>query len=476
MVRRMMNAKDDAAALGMAIELESAKHRCRALIDRILSLPPKPSHSCNRTLLRLAHSEISFLSRFSNSNPNPTATSLSSNVGHLEAVVHILEQPFINGVSRVCKSIALSPLVRKSQKANSVHVDIVCTLNGNPVWFLISARNPKYISWNGSCRNKSLRTRLEQLLDAAAHSSPSTKPASIILFFSNGLDQSIRGKIEDEFGASEFLIEFPDFDFDFSEELEGDWIYVLETSYRTACVLQIKVDHSRNPIPKTECGTKDTLFGDVITREDLLSFPASLCCLISRMKPHPLDVKFAEFLPQRDLSGEADLINFDTTALIAFISGISNGCTEKLLAQSESKLRQRFKSNYEFVIAQVMSEIKNPIHVEMNGLLSGKKGMLCESVCSKFKELVSMCGGPNEKSRAGHLLKCLMVVPDNPSERMLSLPTTRKLTLENKIIFGTGDHWRAPTLTANMSFVRAVSQSGMSLFTIEHRPLALTGD
>jgi hypothetical protein len=58
---------------------------------------------------------------------------------------------------------------------------------------------------------------------------------------------------------------------------------------------------------------------------------------------------------------------------------------------------------------------------------------------------------------------------------MMDLPTTRKLAMKNKIVFGSGDHWRAPTLIANMGFVRAVSQSGMPLLTIEHRPHALIG-
>ncbi|CAB4281817.1 unnamed protein product [Prunus armeniaca] len=66
------------------------------------------------------------------------------------------------------------------------------------------------------------------------------------------------------------------------------------------------------------------------------------------------------------------------------------------------------------------------------------------------------------------------VVPNSPSERMMNLPTTRKLALKNKVIFGTSDYWCAPTVTANMAFVRAISQTGMSLFTIEHRPRALT--
>ncbi|KAF7134293.1 hypothetical protein RHSIM_Rhsim08G0125300 [Rhododendron simsii] len=516
------------------IEIERAKQRCRAVIDGLLStttLPPNP----NRTLLRLAHSELSFLSRFPHSHPFPI--SLSSNIGHLEAVVRILQHPFVKGVSRVCKPVSLSPPLVSLQNGGhntakkSVHVDIVCTLNGNPVWFLVSARNPKFVSWDGgSCQNnKGLRTRIQQVVDAAAHSDPSTKPYSIILFFSNGLDESVRANLEREFGASELGIEFPVSDFGFSEELEDGWIYIHERSLRlNAYILEIKVDHTREDL-------EDECLG--------LNLGASFCSLISRMKPHPLDLKDAEFAREKGISGESDMINFDTTALIALVSGISNGGTEKILSTSERELRLRFKSNYEFVIAQVMSEIQNPIHVELDAVLSGKRGMICERVCSEFKELVLMCGGENEKSRAGHLLKCIImaclepyqsytflslgemcgwclmmagggvdgcikrwqmgglgwnwavrygsrvgygrggygsrlngVVPDSPSTRMMSLPNTRKLAFKNKVCFGTGDHWRAPTLTANMALVRAISQTGMSLFTIGHRPRALTGD
>lgn len=245
----------------------------------------------------------------------------------------------------------------------SVHVDIVCTLNGNPVWFLVSARNPKFVSWDGgSCQNnKGLRTRIQQVVDAAAHSVPSTKPYSIILFFSNGLHESVRANLEREFGASELGIEeFPVSDFGFSEEFEDGWIYIHERSLRlSAYILEIKVDQSRNSVPKMECGLKDPLLGAISTREDLqeeclgLNLGASFCSLISRMKPRPLDLKDAEFAREKGISGEGDMINFDTTALIALVSGISNGGTEKILSTSERELRLRFKSNYEFVIAQV---------------------------------------------------------------------------------------------------------------------------
>lgn len=52
-------------------------------------------------------------------------------------------------------------------------------------------------------------------------------------------------------------------------------------------------------------------------------------------------------------------MNFDTTTLITIVSGISNGGIEKLLATSESDMRQWFKENYNFVICQVSSLIKS---------------------------------------------------------------------------------------------------------------------
>lgn len=236
---------------------------------------------------------------------------------------------------------------------------------------------------------------------------------------------------------------------DFFEELEEGWVGVRAKESK---VFEIKI--------ASGCGGDGVApLGHVDHGVELGSGNGVFGSLISKMSP----------------SG-GEVINFDTTALVAMVSGISNGGCERLLKASEDEMRARFKSNYEFVIAQVMSELQNPILAELEISIPGKKGIICESVHSEFKELVSMCGGANEKLRAGQLIKCLLVVPDNPSARVMDLPTTRKIALKNKIVFGTGDHWHAPTLTANMGFVRAISQTGMSLLTIEHRPRALTGD
>lgn len=443
--------RNDFTTLGATIE--EAKRRCEAAMDTIKTLPHLRLY-CKNTLLRLIQSELTFLSRLSSTDfTDKSEPSICVNIGHLESVVHILRQPSISGVSRVCKTIGL-----RDTNSKVAHVDIVCTFKGNPVWFIVSDRNPKYISWYGeqeSSRNKGLRARVQLLLEVA-HNSVALKPTSIIFFFSNGLDEITLNNFHTEFGAVDLKSKLSNFDFNFSEELEGEWIDILARSYDHASVLEIKVDsHSPQGV------SKEPLVANPCVKVNEVNFGGSFGDLISQMI---------------SLNNESDIINFDTTALIAIVSGISNGNTQKILSTPVDELIKRFKGNTEFVIGQVMSEIESPIHTDIIKFISGRKCIICESVCSEFNKLVLMCGGANEKLRASELLKHVVVVSDSPSKRMMSLPFTRKLAFKNKIVFGTGDYWHAPTLTANMGFVRAVLQTGMSLFTFEHQPRALTGD
>lgn len=464
-------------------EREEASRRCSSLLNRIQSLPlSKITPSCKATLLRLTNSELNFLSRLTHSTSNPSS-SFSCNVGYFEAIVHILEQPYIRGVSRVCKSIPLSSTTshieeKTDSQFEAVHIDIVCSLHNNPTWFIVSDRNPKYITWDSSGRNKGLKMRIEQIVHAA-QLPLALKPVSIVLFFANGLDVTVREKLMANSDFRIYNMEFPHFEFAFSGALESEWINVLGKSYQGACTLIMYVDQCAKPCQSIDDVTELCSYNvhkefRETCYESRLSSPFR--CLIMKMKEWPLDNKDLRSCRREELLRDNDVVNFDTTALIAIISGISNGSAEKLLARSDNELRQRFKNNTEFVISQALSEIESPIHEELNSALSGKMGIACKSVHSEFMELVSMFAGPNEQMRANYLVELLKVVPDNPSPRMMSLPVTRKLAMKNKVAFGTGDSWGAPTFTANMGFVRAVSQTGMSLFTIEHRPRALIGD
>lgn len=263
----------------------------------------------------------------------------SSNIGHLEAVVSVLQQPFITGVSRVCKTI------RNGLK--SVHVDLICTLNKNPAWIIVSDRNPRYISWNGCPKNKGLKLRVEEIL-AAAGTSQSLKPFSLILFFSNGVGNFVRERLCNEFGASEVSLS----EFEFCEEVEDEWINVHPRLFGEACVLEIKLDLMGNDVLRSECGVKNLVLDaaafNLEEQNAGVNLGDAFGSILSRMK-------LCSIGEPDHLLKWGDLINFDTTALIALVSGISNGCAEKILATPDIELRQRFKGNTQFVIAQVIN-------------------------------------------------------------------------------------------------------------------------
>lgn len=320
------------------------------------------------------------------------------NIGHHEAVVHILQQPFITGVSRVCKSMPLLPSVRNEERRGSslkdIHVDVVCTLNRKPVWIIVSDRNPKYISWNRCHRNKGLKLRIQEVI-AAAQSTLTLRPSSVVLFFANGLANHVYNKLRHEFGASEIGLEFSVFSYDTLEETEGDWINVIARSYRDACVLEINLADKKDVVSNSVCNVQGSGVhssqlelsvpkpetqlqlleenaknmgssqpGLSVEKAEVHAQPSEenaktkLDEIVMGMKLCSLNTKNSESTEPGNLVDESDLVNFDTTALIALVSGISNGGTKKLLATPESELRQRCKGNFDFVVGQVSHFLK----------------------------------------------------------------------------------------------------------------------
>ncbi|KAH9612649.1 hypothetical protein KSS87_022459 [Heliosperma pusillum] len=391
-------------------EIESSCRRCEKVVDSIQSLPlSRVTDSCKNTLLRLVNSELNFLYRLSLS-PRP----FSCNIGYIEAVVHLLQQPFITKVSRVCKSISLSLGASagesSSKQCEGIHIDIVCSLNNSPAWFVVSDRNPKYITWDSTGNNKGFKFRIEQIVYAAQYSQ-ALKPAFIFLFFANGLETAVLKKLEKEFGFKAFKLEFSHFDFDFCDTFEVEWTNVVAKSYQEACTLVLDINQSLKSCHGTDYVMKlvstDSHNKELSETRTKVGSGFSFQSLILKMKKWLCEVKNSESGRKEDLFKDDDLLNFDTTALIALISGISNGGAEKLLRTPENELRQQFKSNTEFVISQAKSETERPIHDELSCFLSGRKGIVCKTVHSEFMDIVTMCGGHNEKMRANQLTKLL---------------------------------------------------------------------
>uniref|UniRef100_A0ACD5TJ73 Uncharacterized protein n=1 Tax=Avena sativa TaxID=4498 RepID=A0ACD5TJ73_AVESA len=416
--------------------LELARAQCRKLHDRIAASPSLPRHPELCSLLRLVAAELRFLN--STNHPDP-ARPLSSNLPHLGALHLLLTHPAVRSPSR------LTPLPG---------VDFACAFRSHSAWVLLSGRNPSGFRW---VPRQGLRSRVAVVLDAARFAPPATRPEKLLLAFSRGVSADIECGLVEEFGAvevellSEFLGDTED------DKDEDGWVSV-----------SFHPDEAMRSFKAFEIDIVDCGGGEV------LSPPPPQDVKLEVGSEDTLEGCFADFLGKMRMDS-MELVNLDTTALVAIVSGISNGGVGKLMTAPEAETRGRFKCNYKFVMDQAQSELQSPIFLDLGKAVYGKKCIICETVKSEFTDIVSMCGGPEEKTRASQSLKQLIIVSDNPSARMMDLPTTRKLAMKNKVVFGTGDHWRAPTVTANMGFVRAVSQSGMPLLTIEHRPRALIG-
>ncbi|KAH9290162.1 hypothetical protein KI387_034279, partial [Taxus chinensis] len=462
-----------------------------------------------------------------------------TNIGYVESIVNVVQQPAISGVSCVCKTVQ-GPLRERSFNTGfrGTHVDIVCAYNRKPAWFVVSDRNPKYISWSDKCNRKGLKTRLDFLLEAAL-SSVILQPVSVILCFANGIEDTIAQRLREDFSAVEI------FDFkqrsvekqngtekylgmpgtcsvsDIFQDVEGgEWVNIVDanetciensknvhecghcgSSHRNQgwMAFEIKIRQEESLGNRyIQCQTGTVNVGDKSCPEQIFNqedkhvdqseddiFSQTVGTLTECILQ--FDKKFFSLLASVDLSSDIlgnenemislkdNIINLDTTALVALVSELSNGCAKKLAEMSVEDMNKRFKSTANFMREQAKSELEHPILDDLASVLAGKKAVISEYVHNEFRDLISMCSGTNEKRRAECLLKCILVLPNNPSARVMGLPETGKIKSKHKIIFGTGDHLHAPTLTANMGFVRAVLQTGMPLLVLEHRPRALVG-
>jgi hypothetical protein len=154
-------------------------------------------------------------------------------------------------------------------------------------------------------------------------------------------------------------------------------------------------------------------------------------------------------------------LNLDVTAMLAYISNLTNGHCNALFA--EPVLTQ-----------QAVWERHAPVKYTLDLLFSGKQLVCCRSAERAFLSIVNTMGGPNEQMRAQQLLKRVHVVEDMTVSAIAILEGRGKVHGNSEAVFGTGETLRLPTVTANINFIRAAAEQGVILTTFTHGPRALT--
>ncbi|VDN21565.1 unnamed protein product [Gongylonema pulchrum] len=142
-----------------------------------------------------------------------------------------------------------------------------------------------------------------------------------------------------------------------------------------------------------------------------------------------------------------DTINLDVTAVFVLISSLTH----------ENGAQYDYDS--QLLNAQAAQERKKPALPLLLKAIKDKRLIICRTAYNSVQSILSTVAGPGEKARANELFKKVEIVEDKLSDRTATLKLSDQINERAKVIFGTGDYYKAVTATANRHFVfAAISQ------------------
>jgi len=106
--------------------------------------------------------------------------------------------------------------------------------------------------------------------------------------------------------------------------------------------------------------------------------------------------------------------------------------------------------------------------------VKGKKIIAARTAIEEFDRIIRLIAGEAEKVRAEKLKSLIEIVEDNVSDRIEALPDSARISERAKLAFGTGETYKAVTLSSNSGFIRASRQQNVFVSVFEHRPRALS--
>lgn len=155
-------------------------------------------------------------------------------------------------------------------------------------------------------------------------------------------------------------------------------------------------------------------------------------------------------------------LNLDITTLIAYVSAMTNGSSH-------------WEYNEPLLTEQARWEREKPIKPLLEDLFKDKELICCETAVSSFQEILSILGGPKEKSRAEQLFQRVQILPDVPlPPEMQNIRVGGKIKPRSLQIFAFGMQHEAITVTSNEGFVRAARMQSLEVPVVVHDARALT--
>ena len=359
--------------------------------------------------------EIKFLEQFMFTN-GPSRKKLKeehlkcSNLHHLEAIVQTLQDS--NNPVAVLQGFEFKPLMVDATictTSKKLIVDVIS--DRGAVWNKAIAKNPKAINLNATggqqFGQRSILQQVEEYVSCAKQNPYLFTAPKVNFIFCQGVSCSVANKVEKR-GANVI-----------------------------GSIVKLNNNNPDEQSDDDESGILD---------QQLVQIVANSCESKSE-----------------SLSMDQSTLNLDITAMIAYVSALTNGQTNYVFKEP-------------ILTDQAKRERDNPVKPHLDTIFKDKRLICCESALKDFKTIVDTLGGPGEKTRASELLERRLhaVVPDVISDRIKKLELSGQIKARSIAIFGTGDALKVSTVSANEGFVRAAQGQGVHLAVLIHESRALT--
>ncbi|CAD6192148.1 unnamed protein product [Caenorhabditis auriculariae] len=180
-----------------------------------------------------------------------------------------------------------------------------------------------------------------------------------------------------------------------------------------------------------------------------------------------------DFLEMLDVSETKDVetsssepyqppINLDVSAVFVLVSNLTH----------EGGTNHRFSSK--LLTQQAEMEREQPARRNLLEKIEGRDWIMCKTAFEAVKTIVYTVGGETERERWEELIRKVRIVEDNPSPKSELLQLSDRINSRSIVIFGSGDHYKAVTATANKHFVSSAHHQGVAFDVVLHESRALS--
>ncbi|CAH0729306.1 unnamed protein product, partial [Brenthis ino] len=352
-------------------------------------------------LQRKIYQEIDFLKRLRNSKKVKIEQLSCSNLRHLGAMVNCAIRP---GVISVLKVFHIN-------EERKLLVDVIS--EEGKIWTKVIARNPKSLSalssGKASYGARSILDQAEDYLECASLYPCIYQSPKVVFEFTSGIEETLANRLK----AMGVVV---------NGEILPD---------------------SKNVEEYDDC--YESSDEEVLTQSPQITF-----CDVAQCMEESQDIS---------------LLNLDVTAMMAYVSNMTNGHCHYVFKQ-------------DVLTQQSAWEAERPVKPLLEKLFEGKTLICCRTAWENFEKIVDTLGGPMERKRTDKLKEMVKIYEDDYGGEddypRNNLKVRGHVRLRSKIIFNFGHRIKALTVSANEGFVRAAAQQGVTYATFIHESRALT--